>query len=533
MGSATHTLRSTGTIGPQLQVSVAFPTSGTVEAVNVVPGQHVSAGGVLARQVSTKQAAAVASANSALASAELTLYRDENGEGTGQTSSSAGHATASSTSTSASLSGSVSSSAGRSGGAKGSGSTGSSSAVSTATRQLLTTQHSIDTLLTSTRSDLALAVRLCTSATAAGPTPTTSATSPSPTASSGGLAATPTPTASSSPSGSGTPSGVHRPPAGTTPTPPTTCEGAQQQVLQEQAETLDKEQALSAQEVTLDRLLAQRAATTGSTSSGSSGSSASSSAGSSTSTTASAAQLAADQAEVDAAQAQVAIAVQTLAQTTIVSPITGTVVSVGFTVGQSAGSTSAVQLVGNSAHVATTQIPVSEIASVRAGQAAEVTPDGSGTPLPGSVVQVGVSAVSGSSSAEYEVTIGLPGSNTALHDGAGATVSIVTGRSSNAVVVPTSAVHTVGTSAFVTKLNDDGTTSTVRVTVAVVGPMSTSVTSVSQGALPLGSQVVLADLSAPLPTSETTLRPGGGAGFGGGFGGSGRIRTGGGGAGAG
>jgi hypothetical protein len=86
----------------------------------------------------------------------------------------------------------------------------------------------------------------------------------------------------------------------------------------------------------------------------------------------------------------------------------------------------------------------------------------------------------------------------------------------NALSVPTSAVHTVGTFHTVTVLTN-GKPTTVRVQVGTIGAERTEITS----GLAAGQVVVLADLGAAIPSAGTNT---GGFG-GGGFGGPGGTRT--------
>ena len=79
--------------------------------------------------------------------------------------------------------------------------------------------------------------------------------------------------------------------------------------------------------------------------------------------------------------------------------------------------------------------------------------------------------------------------------------------------MPTSAVHSSGGHATVT-VYAGGKTQVTRVTVGTRGPVMTRITA----GLKIGQQVVLADLSKPLPTNNLTNQfpsPGGGPGFGG------------------
>jgi hypothetical protein len=129
------------------------------------------------------------------------------------------------------------------------------------------------------------------------------------------------------------------------------------------------------------------------------------------------------------------------------------------------------------------------------------------TPLSGSVALIGLVPAASGSPATYSVTIGLTGQPSGLHAGGYATVTITTAQGSG-VSVPTSAVHGSGRSATVT-VYAAGKTKVTRVTVGTKGPVLTRITS----GLKVGQQVVLADLSKPLPTNNLNNQfagPGGG-----------------------
>ena len=171
---------------------------------------------------------------------------------------------------------------------------------------------------------------------------------------------------------------------------------------------------------------------------------------------------------------------------------------------------------------------VNDIASVKLGEPAQITADGSTQSLPGKVVFIGTADLS-TTSATYPVVIGLtaPNAEAGLRDGATASTSIQIGQAStSALTVPTSAVlnnngrHTVDTLV-------NGKLTAVTVQVGVIGPLRTQITS----GLKAGQTIVLADLHAALPTSNIANAVAGNGGGGGLLGGSGGGITGGGGGG--
>ncbi len=226
----------------------------------------------------------------------------------------------------------------------------------------------------------------------------------------------------------------------------------------------------------------------------------------------------------------VPVAQQSLDQARLISPISGLVAAVNVTSGQSVtagSSTAAIVVVNPGSMEVMTTVSDSNVAAVKVGAKVTVTPNGTDSPTAGTVVAVGLlpaasttstgTASSGASSGvAYPVTIGLNGGGT-LFAGSGAAVSIVVSSAAHALAVPTSAVRTLGNRHVVSVLRDAKLTS-LPVEVGAVGMIFTQVTS----GLSEGDQVVLADLNAPLPTSNTTLRGIGGSGLGGsGLGGGG------------
>jgi hypothetical protein len=175
---------------------------------------------------------------------------------------------------------------------------------------------------------------------------------------------------------------------------------------------------------------------------------------------------------------------------------------------------------------ATTTVSVSDVGEIKVGQPATITLDGSATPINGRVDSIGMlSTTSSSGSASYPVTIGLAAGAPTLFAGSDAQVSITLAQVGDAVTVPTSAVEGIGAATFVTVLQA-GKQERVRVTVGATGPVDTQITS----GLSVGEQVMLADLSTPLPTNTNPFASRSLTGGGGGFGGA---RTGGGAAGGG
>lgn len=251
-----------------------------------------------------------------------------------------------------------------------------------------------------------------------------------------------------------------------------------------------------------------------------SGTSTGTSSGSSTKV-ASASQLAADQAAIDAAEADLKVAEQDLAAATLKSPIAGTVATVGLTAGSSSRGSS-ITILGTGNQVVGIAVPLSQIDQVKVGQPASLQVDGLTAPVSGKVTRIGLLSSTSGSLTTFPVTITLADGSPSVHDGVGADVTVTTGSADNAILVPNSAITSLGTRHTVTVVKD-GKAQTTVITLGLVGPDSSQVTK----GLSAGDTVQLADPGQDLPASTTSstnsrIRVGGGSGaFPGGFGGGG------------
>jgi HlyD family secretion protein len=465
-------LTGVGSIEPVSQATVAFPIKGTVASVDVAVGDTVSTGQTLATVDTADLTAALHDKQATLASAQLALSKAL----TGSSSSASSASSASASPASPSVSGAS---------GRGSASTGSSAAIAAAQQAVVAGQQAVDAALAVADQALASSAQVCAAAVATAPAASTTSST-----------ATTSPTATD---------------------PVTACQAALQGVQTAQAAVAAAQAALATRSSNLDALLAQQAAAqsaatgaSGSTGAGSgtttttSARSAPGGSGSASATgsTASSSDLIARQKAVDAAQAEVAVAEQDLAQTTIVSPISGAVAVVALAVGDAvtASSSSAhVVVVGSGGLEVTTMVSVDHIPDVKVGQAATVLPDGATDPLSGQVVAIALTPTTATTGTTYRVTIGLEGQGAGLGNGATGSVSIVTAGVTAALSVPTSAVHTDGTTHTVTVV-DGSSTSSVTVKVGVIGATYTQITD----GLTAGQSVLLADLDQALPGSATS-----------------------------
>jgi HlyD family secretion protein len=209
-----------------------------------------------------------------------------------------------------------------------------------------------------------------------------------------------------------------------------------------------------------------------------------------------------DQKAVDAASDQLAVAKQALQQATIASPISGKVVAVDIAVGDTvtaASTTAKIVIAGTTGYEAVTMVKVTDLPNVHVGDQAAVTIDGTTTPIAGQVARIGLVSTSGTTGTTYPVTIALAGDTAALRDGAVGTVTITTASVTQALAVPSSAVHVNNGRATVTLLQG-GSTKSVAVQIGAVG---TTWTQIKSG-LTAGQTVVVADLSQALPGTATS-----------------------------
>ena len=133
-----------------------------------------------------------------------------------------------------------------------------------------------------------------------------------------------------------------------------------------------------------------------------------------------------------------------------------------------------------------------QVAQLKVGQKASVTPAGASRAYPGTVTRIGQLPTSGgsggsASASTYPVTVTLADRGLDLLAGATAAVDVTLGSATHVVTVPTSAVSNGSVEVYV-----DGKATRTRVTAGLVGRTRTVIT---QG-LEAGQQVVLADLNA-------------------------------------
>ncbi|MDQ1717249.1 MAG: hypothetical protein QOE89_1202 [Pseudonocardiales bacterium] len=268
-------------------------------------------------------------------------------------------------------------------------------------------------------------------------------------------------------------------------------------------------------------------------------------------------QIASAKAQLAAAESSLTQAKNSLAAAIMTSPIAGTVATVNIANGDAVGSSSAqgtgsasggsggsagagsstssnsaaststsstadIVVISTSSWTVNTTVSSADLASVKKGLQAQITPSDSTTKAFGIVKSVGiVASASNSTSATFPVAITVTGSPSGLYSGETANVTIIVKQIQNALSVPTAAIHTANGKPFVYTKNNNKQVSTTVTVGGVYGP-STQITS----GLKEGDQVVVNSFA---PGGGLTRRTGtnggaggaGGGGFGGGAGGGG------------
>lgn len=513
--SIESTLTLTGTVTRVAQVTAAFPVSGTVTAVSVRVGDRVSAGQLLATIDPTALQQSVLDAQSQLDQARAQLATDL----AAAAAASAASATSSASSASRSSGAGSGTAATTTPQRSGSANTGPTDPAQQALAAVATAQQSAD--------------RACAPVLGGTPPPTTA---PPSTSTSASTSATSTITSSTSTSTSSTSTSTST--SSTTTTSTATGTGSPSATPEEIAACLDALGAVStaeqragsslrswSQELQAQALAQARASTSGSSAASRSGSASGAAAGGG-SAGVSQSRLITDQAGVTSAEAALAKAQDNLAAAALVAPMDGVVGAIAWAVGDAAGPSSGIQIIGSGASKVTVQVPQASLATVHVGQSTHVTVPG----LPavdGKVAAVSLLPTTSSTSATptYAADVLVSGLPEALGTGGRATVSIVVQRVDGVLAVPASAVTAVSTGVGSVGVVKDGLNARVSVQTGAMGGGLVEVVS----GLALGDVVVIGDASQPLPTNGGFPGVGGGLTGVGGIGGNVRVPGGGGG----
>lgn len=184
-------------------------------------------------------------------------------------------------------------------------------------------------------------------------------------------------------------------------------------------------------------------------------------------------QAASANAQLAQAQSQLASARDELAAASLTAPFAGVVATVGIAVGDTVGNgtsaaagaggtsgaggggtassngasvaskSSSITLIDTSAWVVDASVGSADLAQLKKGLQAQITPTGARTPVFGTVMSVGILAsASTTGSATFPVVIGVTGNPAGLYAGASASVTIVVQKITGVLSVPTQAVVT-------------------------------------------------------------------------------------------
>lgn len=245
--------------------------------------------------------------------------------------------------------------------------------------------------------------------------------------------------------------------------------------------------------------------------------------------------ITAARAQVKSARAAVASAEDDLDNAVLRSAIDGTIASVDLEVGDTVSGSGASGNSGgmggsNSSSSSSAQFVIistdawkldatvgsADLANLKAGQRATVTPDGATEPISGTVASVGIVATSSSDgSATFPVVVNLDGEHPELFSGTTATATVTIEEYPDVLTVPTMAITTADGKSVVTKVSG----STLEEVEVGIGRVFGETTEITSG-LAEGDTVQIT-LTMPVPASGDRSDEGGFGGFGGmgGFGG--------------
>lgn len=524
-GDVEQTLASSGTVDAAHRADLGFATAGTVAALRVAVGDTVKAGQVLAVLDTTDLDAAVTEAKAKLAQAVAQLASDRTAQTSAveQASAPSGQ---SSGSGSGKPSGSGQSGSGHSGtGAQTTPSTSASNAATAATvkalkalqDKVIAAQSTASAALAAAKSALAAQTAACADAYQ------------EPAASAGDDA-----TADDS-SDASTDSSTDA--ADDDAAVSAACSTALAEVQDRQQDVSDAQDVLAAALTDLSSALTKalgKVTATGSTTTGahptaarvassatvvstvavrtvaSTPSTSSGQSGNQGGTTVTAARLAADQADIEQADADLVTAQQARAAAKLRSTRSGKVAALDAAVGDTvaAGDTVAT-VIGGRAVTVLGSVAEAKVGLVKTGQKVRVTVPGSTKAADGVVTAIGLTADTSSGSTTYPVTVTVEDPSIALPTGSQASLTIVLSTAEDVVTVPLSAVVAQGEGAVV-RVWDGKNLTRKQVTVGATGTRTVAIAS----GLSAGTEVVLAAVDDPISGASSTVNERGG--FGGG-----------------
>jgi RND family efflux transporter MFP subunit len=238
-------------------------------------------------------------------------------------------------------------------------------------------------------------------------------------------------------------------------------------------------------------------------------------------------QITADKDAVTADQAQLATAQKQVAGATLTSPITGTVAEVDLTVGQEAGASrgsvarvstqetggtpgggAEVLVISTNQFVVDAAVDQTVISQLAVGQSAIIDATGTPGPVDGTVAFVSMVPNGDSGIPSYPITVDVDGAPSDVFAGSQAKVSVVVSSISDAVEIPTAALHYAGGEVTVTEVHAGGADTTVPVTVGVTSNGMTQITKGLSAGAELLEPVVTSGRSSSNGGSKPSIRRG-------------------------
>lgn len=195
-----------------------------------------------------------------------------------------------------------------------------------------------------------------------------------------------------------------------------------------------------------------------------------------------------------------------LAKATLVAPISGTVGTVGLSVGSSASSGS-ITIVGSGNAEITFELPLKTRRQVEVGQAVTVAPAGSSTELTGKITSIATLATSGTSgdTATYTAIALIEDPSSLLPSGSKAAVTMPINAVTGVLRLPASAVTPTGTGTATVQVVTSTSATTAKSTEVKTGAVGGGWVEITSG-LEAGAIVVLADNTAEIPSNQTSRR---------------------------
>ncbi len=210
------------------------------------------------------------------------------------------------------------------------------------------------------------------------------------------------------------------------------------------------------------------------------------------------------QAQLDNAQVAVEQARRNLDKAKVSAPFDGAIATVAFSVGDYAGTGTAVTVVDFSKLQIKVTVAEVDIAKIRVGNPAQVTLDAlTGKTYQAQVLTVGPTGTVTQGVVNYPVTFGLTNSDSTIKPGMTANLNIEVERRDNTLLIPTRAVRAQGNQKIVT-VQANGQTATKPVTTGLSNDTYVEILSgLQEGDLVVVNQT----------TTRTTNLPGGGMGI--------------------